>query len=159
MAAKTFRSSERLGRKSTVERIFAEGRTLRPRSVPEPEQLLRIRFLAGTFAQIHGDFPEINLTGKPTIARLQVLFSVPKRRFKRAHDRNCIRRQLREAYRVHRTEAIDFAASADVYVVLVVLVQSQVHAATDVWSAQLAECLGSLVHSLRKQYPPATAPE
>lgn len=33
---------------------------------------------------------------------IQVLFSVPKRRFKHAVDRNRVKRQLREAYRHHK---------------------------------------------------------
>jgi ribonuclease P protein component len=35
---------------------------------------------------------------------LQVVFSVPKRLFKRAHDRNLLKRRLREAYRFHKHE-------------------------------------------------------
>jgi ribonuclease P protein component len=35
---------------------------------------------------------------------LQALFSVPKRRFKRANKRNLLKRRMREAYRLHRKE-------------------------------------------------------
>lgn len=34
----------------------------------------------------------------------QVVFSVPKRLFKRAHDRNLLKRQLRETYRYRKHE-------------------------------------------------------
>jgi len=34
----------------------------------------------------------------------QVVFSVPKRLFKRAHDRNLLKRQLREVYRYRKHE-------------------------------------------------------
>ena len=34
----------------------------------------------------------------------QVVFSVPKRLFKRAHDRNLLKRRMREAYRFHKHE-------------------------------------------------------
>ena len=34
----------------------------------------------------------------------QVVFSVPKRLFKRAHDRNLLKRQLREVYRYQKQE-------------------------------------------------------
>jgi len=32
----------------------------------------------------------------------QVVFSVPKRLFKKAHDRNLLKRRMREAYRFHK---------------------------------------------------------
>jgi ribonuclease P protein component len=35
---------------------------------------------------------------------LQALFSVPKRRFKRANKRNLLKRRMREAYRLHKKE-------------------------------------------------------
>ena len=34
----------------------------------------------------------------------QVVFSVPKRLFKRAHDRNLLKRRMREAYRLRKHE-------------------------------------------------------
>lgn len=40
----------------------------------------------------------------PTSFPAQVVFSVPKRLFKRAHDRNLLKRQLREVYRYQKHE-------------------------------------------------------
>lgn len=39
---------------------------------------------------------------------LQIAFSVPKKRFKHAHDRNLIKRRLRNAYRIQKTPLITF---------------------------------------------------
>ena len=43
---------------------------------------------------------ELLLTPYPA----QVVFSVPKRLFKRAHDRNLLKRQLREVYRLQKQD-------------------------------------------------------
>ena len=40
----------------------------------------------------------------PTSYPAQVVFSVPKRLFKRAHDRNLLKRQLREVYRLQKQD-------------------------------------------------------
>jgi ribonuclease P protein component len=44
------------------------------------------------------------LTDEPLQFPVQILFSVSKKRFKRAVDRNLIRRRMREAYRLHKQE-------------------------------------------------------
>ena len=41
----------------------------------------------------------------------QVVFSVPKRLFKRAHDRNLLKRQMRETYRVRKHELYELLGS------------------------------------------------
>lgn len=45
------------------------------------------------------------------VPELKVVFSVPKRKFKRAVDRNQIKRMLREAYRKHKQECQKVAES------------------------------------------------
>lgn len=76
--------TERLCSKKTIEELFAKGSSvyLYP---------FRLQYLTA---------PD----GQP--AYPQVLFSVPKRNFKRANRRNLIRRRLREVYRLHKYELL-----------------------------------------------------
>jgi ribonuclease P protein component len=41
----------------------------------------------------------------------QVFFSISKKNFKKAVDRNWIRRRMRELYRLHKTEMMDLAGN------------------------------------------------
>ena len=43
------------------------------------------------------------LPDEPRTIPLQALFSVPKRRFKRANKRNLLKRRMREAFRLHKS--------------------------------------------------------
>ncbi|MCB0495840.1 MAG: ribonuclease P protein component [Cyclobacteriaceae bacterium] len=74
----TFKKSERLSGKKDIEELFNNGSYfyLSP---------LKILVNPGTSSQVH-----------------QVLFAVPKKNFKRAVDRNLLKRRMREAYRLHK---------------------------------------------------------
>lgn len=74
----TFKRSERLSSKKDIQELFKNGSSfyLYP---------FKVISLAVTNSTAH-----------------QVLFSVPKRNFKRAVDRNLLKRRMREAYRLHK---------------------------------------------------------
>jgi ribonuclease P protein component len=77
----SFRKSEKLCRKKIIDQLFASGRsfTLFP---------IRVQFLN---------------TSLPDDELVQALFTVPKRRFKRAVKRNLLKRRMREAYRHNKS--------------------------------------------------------
>ncbi len=77
----TFKKEERLSKTKVINRLFAEGKkfTIAP---------FRVYWLE---IETEGDYPA------------QVLISVSKKQFKRAVDRNLIKRRTREAYRRNKT--------------------------------------------------------
>ncbi|MCM1320328.1 MAG: ribonuclease P protein component [Muribaculaceae bacterium] len=89
----TLRKSERLHHHTLVEQLFNHGESLY--AYP-----LRMFCIVRTKAQMqelfHGILPS-------DIDRLQMMITVPKKKFKHAVDRVWVRRRIREAYRLHRS--------------------------------------------------------
>ena len=83
MAAFTFKQNERLKSRKQIQSLFKEGKSIRV----FPVRMVWIRL------------PE--QTAPPSI---QAAFSVPRRAFSRAVDRNRIKRQMREAYRLQKNK-------------------------------------------------------
>lgn len=75
-----FRKEERLSSKKIIQELFDNGSS----------------FYLYPFKVVYTIQPDKSLPN-------QVLFSVPKRNFKKAVDRNRIKRQLREAYRLNKS--------------------------------------------------------
>ncbi|NEU09512.1 ribonuclease P protein component [Flavihumibacter sp. R14] len=80
----TFKKEERLCSKKLIEELFHNGSSflLYP---------FRIVWLKQAF---------------PANVPVQVVINVPKRRFKRAVDRNLIKRRIRESYRLNKSEEL-----------------------------------------------------
>jgi len=79
---KTFTKEERLCSRKSLDLLFKNGSSF----------LLYPFRLSYLFVPGKGDFPA------------QVVINVSKKRFKRAHDRNLIKRRTREAYRLQKAE-------------------------------------------------------
>jgi ribonuclease P protein component len=78
----SFHKKERLSSRKQMDFLFAKGRS----KTASPLKLIYI------------NDPE------KTEGKIQVMFVVPKRKFKKAHDRNTLKRRIREAYRVSKAE-------------------------------------------------------
>ena len=85
MINQTFKKTERLCSKKTIERLFEKGSTETKTSYLFP---FKVFYLYETSAS------------GPVLP--QVLFTISKRNFKRAVDRNLLRRRCREAYRKNK---------------------------------------------------------
>jgi ribonuclease P protein component len=91
----TLEKKERLKSKKLIKKLFEDGNAIK--KFP-----LRLIYLSvGT------------LSSKST----QVSFSVPKRNFKKAVDRNRIKRLLREAYRQEKNEILDASSLSCVFMI------------------------------------------
>jgi len=80
-----FRKSERLTSQKEIQTLFSDGRS----------------FHSFPFRVIW------RVSDNPGKQAARVVISVPKRKFKRAVDRNLIRRRIREAYRMHKSILYD----------------------------------------------------
>ncbi len=87
----TFSKAERLSSKKVIERLFKKGS-------PETGSVFSYPFSV-LYLRDEGSVEEVPAEpGLPAI-----LISVSKRNFKRAVDRNLIKRRIREAYRLNKT--------------------------------------------------------
>ena len=80
----TFKKEERLCSKKLLDGLFSNGSSflVYPFKVTHLRQTLEVKY------------------------PVQVVIVVPKRRFKRANQRNLIKRRIREAYRLHKSELL-----------------------------------------------------
>ena len=93
MAAPTFRKQERIVSTRLMEMLFGKGGSRSLAAYPLRAVYLQTEHQKGC-------------------APVQILISVPKKRFKHAVDRNRVKRQIREAYRHHK-QLLDGAVAED----------------------------------------------
>ena len=89
----------------------------------------------------------------PTSFPAQVVFSVPKRLFKRAHDRNLLKRQLREVYRYQKHELYQSLELNDqkIAVMIVYIAKEKLE------FSQIEGAMTKVIAKLKKKLEPPTA--
>ncbi len=95
MPMQTFTKSERLSEKIALDRLFQTGKS----------------FNCFPFKVVWKEVPE-------AAAPVQLVISVPKRIFKRAVDRNLVKRRIREAYRRHKGSFYESLGEKKLHVML-----------------------------------------
>ena len=82
--------------------------------------------------------------GQPPV---QVLISVPKKRFHHAVDRNRVKRQIREAYRRQKTLLTDKVAPTQMLVIAFVWLSDQLQPSADI-DSRVKNLLERIAHKL-----------
>ncbi len=96
----TFTKAERLTSRKVIDQLFKKGSTDGKQNAARTFYLFPFRLLYLYPEPPPSDSPSLP-AGHPTLPA--ILITVSKRNFKRAVDRNRIRRRIREAYRLNKT--------------------------------------------------------
>ncbi len=101
----TFKKEEKLRSRSIIDRLFKRGSKEVQTFYLFPFRMLYFEKMPEAGYRLADDLAVSDSPAQPQRVPSplpQVLFSVSKRNFKRAVDRNLIRRRCREAYRLHK---------------------------------------------------------
>lgn len=98
----SFPASQKLKSRKTIATLFESGKTMKAYPIRAVYSIIPYN-------------PEYHA------AHIQMGISVPKRSFKKAVDRNRIKRQVRESYRMHHAQLIQLAKEKNIYLALMTI--------------------------------------
>lgn len=126
----------------------------RKNTLSKDERLCSQKIITGLFEPgfFIGRYPlrfnYITLNQELPGATVQVLFSVSKRRFRKAHDRNRVKRLLREVYRQHKHELVDAVSDAGIKLALAIIYTGHVLPAYGDIEKSMEAMLGQLTRKI-----------
>jgi ribonuclease P protein component len=125
----TFHKQERLAGKKAIDLLFAKGKGLNKGPV-------KLIIKASLSTQIYP---------------ARAMFVVPKKKFKRAHDRNLLKRRMREAYRINKNTFYDMLNNNGLKVSCALLYTGGKTDTYAVIEKAVVELLGQSVNKLKPQ--------
>jgi ribonuclease P protein component len=129
MEKKTFKKEERLCSKSLIDKLFHSGSS----------------FIVYPFRMVYKLDTDISITNRG----VQVIISVAKKRFRRAHDRNRIKRLMREVYRLEKgTLLYPYIKSNDLTLLLAIQYVGKEELPFELLSSKMKKGIEQLVHEL-----------
>jgi len=129
MSLFSFRKDEILRKKKLIDRLFAEGYTF----YIYPFKIFWLALPLDT----------------PNPA--QILITVGKRSFKHAVDRNRVKRQIREVYRLHKYELYDDLLKDKKHCILGIIYTTNIHLPTEELEVKIKAVLKRLFSELNKK--------
>ena len=94
---------------------------LRPSDRLKSRKAIQLLFNSGDSVYSYPVRLQWILTDRDGTAPVRAGFSVPRKKFKKAADRNLLKRRMREAYRVHKTAVQTAGISDDKQVILMLI--------------------------------------
>jgi len=126
---KRFTKDEKLKHKKLIAQLFKEGKTI----TKYPIQLVYLKLAH------HGKFP------------IKAGFSVTKKKFKRAVDRNLIKRRMREVYRLNKQYV--YSLLNDKYIFMFIYLDSEIQSSKSI-HLKMEQLLKKFMETIKLIIPP-----